>query len=358
MRESMSRSISRLFLSLAIILVSLLLFAGPGKSEKKTSSYPMPGGALSVEEVGLLEASLKVDPGDLSAREKLLMHYGIERFSSPDGKKLFAKHALWVIENRPASQIAVYQCDLNPNIDGNVYQKGKKLWLEQVKKNPDNASIIGNAARALALYENKTSEELFLRCKKLEPANPKWPEELAHLCRLGGQTKNGDAGPAKSQAVKALALLEEAYALAKTNDEYRCPLLNDLAKCAIDAGEIEKAETYANLMLKNARNDTKNWNYGNSIYEGNLVLGRIALREGNIEEAKSFLLKASETPGSPNLDTFGPNLTLAKELLEKGEKATVLEFFRKCSSFWKEANCFIEAINKGESPNWGPNLYY
>ncbi len=355
---SMRRSNNRLFLSAAILLFSVFAIAGPPEDESNDADYLISKWNMSAEEITSLENQVKKNPSDLAAREKLLIHYGTERLSSPEARKLFAKHALWVINNFPASKMAVYECALDPRIDGKAYEKGKKLWLRHVKRNPADASILGNAARALTLYERTTSEELFLRCKKLEPANPKWPEELAHLYRLGRQTEKDDAGSTRNRNAKALALLEEAYALAKTNDEYRFPLLNDLAKCAFEADEIEKAGTYARLLLKNAQKDMKNWNYGNALYDGNLVLGRIALREGKMDEAKSFLLKASESPGSPNLDTFGPNLTLAKELLEKGEKKVVLEFLGKCSSFWKEANCFMEAINKGETPNWGPNLYY
>lgn len=354
----MRSSNNRLFLSAAILLFSVIVLAGSQKDQPKTPDYLIHGWSLSAEDVRSLESQVKKNPSDLEAREKLLMHYGTERFSSPDAKKLFAKHALRVINNFPASKVAVYECALDPRIDGEAYEKGKKLWLKHVKRNPADVSILGNAARALLLYERTTSEELFLRCKKLEPANPRWPEELAHFYRLGRQTENDNAGSARNRNAKALALLEEAYSLAKTNDEYRFPLLNDLAKCAFEAGEIEKARTYANLLLKNAQNDTKNWNYGNALYDGNLVLGRIALREGKMDEAKGFLLKSSETAGSPQLDTFGPNLTLAKELFEKGEKKVVLDFLGKCSRFWKEANCFMEVINKGETPNWGPNLYY
>lgn len=65
--------------------------------------------------------------------------------------------------------------------------------------------------------------------------------------------------------------------------------------------------------------------YGNRIHHGNLVLGRIALCEGNIKKVKSRLLAAGKTTGSPQLDSFGPNLVLAKDLLERGERNVVLK---------------------------------
>jgi hypothetical protein len=47
---------------------------------------------------------------------------------------------------------------------------------------------------------------------------------------------------------------------------------------------------------------------------------------GDIEEAKKQLLLAGKTPSSPQLNSFGPNMILAKELLDKGEKDTVLHY--------------------------------
>ena len=39
--------------------------------------------------------------------------------------------------------------------------------------------------------------------------------------------------------------------------------------------------------------------------------------EGRIEEAKRHLLAAGRSSGSPVLGSFGPNMSLAKDLLEK-----------------------------------------
>jgi len=56
-----------------------------------------------------------------------------------------------------------------------------------------------------------------------------------------------------------------------------------------------------------------------------MVLGRLALRDGNIAAAKAFLLEAGKSTGSPQMNSFGPNLSLAKDLLQKGEKEVVIK---------------------------------
>jgi hypothetical protein len=65
------------------------------------------------------------------------------------------------------------------------------------------------------------------------------------------------------------------------------------------------------------------------------VLGLVAIRQDSLSDARRYLLKSARTPGSPVLASFGPDLQLARELLKKGEKETVLEFLDACRSFWK-----------------------
>jgi hypothetical protein len=109
-----------------------------------------------------------------------------------------------------------------------------------------------------------------------------------------------------------------------------------------------------------------NWNYGNALHKAHLVLGQIALNAGDMDEAKRQLLKAGKTPGSPQLNTFGPNMVLAKNLLEKKETDAVLKYFELCAEFWKDKNGKSDgkldewktAVKAGETPDFGANLRY
>lgn len=87
-------------------------------------------------------------------------------------------------------------------------------------------------------------------------------------------------------------------------------------------------------LLEIAPHYSSNWNYGNAIYRGHEILGQIALREGNIAQARKELLAAGKTPGSPQLNSFGPDLTLARLLLEEGESEAVLAFADDIARFW------------------------
>jgi hypothetical protein len=138
--------------------------------------------------------------------------------------------------------------------------------------------------------------------------------------------------------------------------------LPNLAKRAFNASEIVKAEAYSQQLLQMAPEYPKDWNYGNAIFYGNLVLGRVALRRNNVVEAGQYLLAAGATPGSPQLNSFGPNMVLAKELLEKGESDVVLQYFELCKNFWRMDHGKLDewsAIVKGGGiPDLSSNLNY
>lgn len=136
--------------------------------------------------------------------------------------------------------------------------------------------------------------------------------------------------------------------------------LPELAMSAFRAGEVHKAEAYSKQLLEMAPNYRKSWAYGNAIYDGNSVLGRIALQRGNVSLAGQYLLQAGATPGSPQLNSFGPSMTLAKELLDQGQSEVVLKFLRLCRVFWKLDSGRLEKWNSeiiaGRVPDFGTNM--
>ena len=105
------------------------------------------------------------------------------------------------------------------------------------------------------------------------------------------------------------------------------------ANAAMAAGDADLAAKYA-LELLEKNTDVSSWNYGNVVYEANQILGLAALKKGDVAAAKKYLIAAGKTRGSPQLDSFGPEMTLAQALLEKGEKECVLEFLDLVAKFW------------------------
>jgi len=148
---------------------------------------------------------------------------------------------------------------------------------------------------------------------------------------------------------------------AKT-EQTRFYALNRAAKESFIVGHVEESKKFGQELLSLAPRYRKDWNYGNAIQDGNLVLGRIAVQEGHLPEAKKFLIEAGKSPGSPQMDTFGPNMSLAKDLLAKGEKAVVLEYFELCRKFWEmhdgRLDKWAKEVSNNKIPDFGANLVY
>jgi hypothetical protein len=129
-----------------------------------------------------------------------------------------------------------------------------------------------------------------------------------------------------------------------------------------DVNMLEQAAAYAGQLISSAAETREGWNVGNLIHKGNLVLGRIAVREGRIADALIFLERSGGTPGSPQLNSFGPNMSLAKDLLEAGETRAVLAYFEQCRAFWKMGGSQLDKwaadVRDGKIPNFGANLRY
>ena len=144
------------------------------------------------------------------------------------------------------------------------------------------------------------------------------------------------------------------------DDERQFYMLDEVTKAAAHAGAFDKAARYAEELLSEAAKNADDSNYGNALYDGNVVLGRVALRQGDIRKAGSLLLEAGRTPGSVQWDSLGPDMTLALELLEKGQRDVVLQYFDLCRRFWTGGSQQLEAWSKtvraGGIPKFGANL--
>ncbi|MEJ7847424.1 MAG: hypothetical protein WKF92_04955 [Pyrinomonadaceae bacterium] len=138
--------------------------------------------------------------------------------------------------------------------------------------------------------------------------------------------------------------------------------LTDAAPAAFKAGDIEKAKRLADALLVQAETLRENWNYGNAVHAAHLVFGHAAFAEGKIDDAKNFLILAGNIPGSPQLKSFGPDMTLAKKLLEKNERETVIKYFDLCAKFWDPKHAKLvewkAEVLKGDTPDFGANLRY
>jgi hypothetical protein len=233
-------------------------------------------------------------------------------------------------------------------------QEWAQLW-DRVNENPYYLGGLGRATGAAIV----TSAVRSRRNGYL------WAAFAGTVCTVDGPTRLALTGTARlAEFSAARACFEQIQAaLPDTGssaelDYARSSLTLFLAEVLVEVGALELADSLAARELQRGISGGGG-ERGNIVYQMNQVRGRIALQRGRRSQAIEFLHRASETPGSPQLVTFGPQLFLARELLEAGEVAAVRQFLSSLPRFWvgPDAEAFladaIAIIDNGRIPD-GP----
>lgn len=162
-----------------------------------------------------------------------------------------------------------------------------------------------------------------------------------------------------------LLIVFVAFIVALEKERAKEDYFSNLDVAAIKAfnnGDFANAKAYAVELETLTPKYKDHYGYGHAIQNSNIVLGRIALKEGRVEAARKHLISAGKSPGGPGMNSFGPNMSLAKELLEHGEKEVVIEYFKLCKSFWEldygRLDKWIILVQTGKTPDFGDNLRY
>lgn len=132
--------------------------------------------------------------------------------------------------------------------------------------------------------------------------------------------------------------------------------LPSAAAAAFHLGRFAEARAFAERGLALAPLFHENWNYGNAIHIGHTVLGLIALSDGDEITAIAELVASGNTPGSPQLNSFGPTMQLAKALLSAGHVDPVLGYLEQCRVFWAMGGTWLSLwegkVSEGSVPNF------
>lgn len=304
------------------------------------------GAELSEEEARSFEDHLETSPDDLDKRIQLLGYYMDRQFTSRLAADCRTAHICYLVEQHPDcdlldSPFATIHKDLDPL----GFDELRARWVSQSAIHREDVEVLVNAAAFFSGDEFDLAEKIYAQIKRLEPENPRWPQKLSALYQLWSK-RPGDAKSKKAFAELTLSMdLDDS-------DNGHFYKMNDLAALAYDNNDLEQAKSLAERLLELAEQFRDNWNYGNAVHDANCILGRVALKGGDREAAAHYLRKAGQTPGSPQLNSFGPNMLLARELLSESPDA-VKEYLRDCGKFWQartRIERWIKAIEKGEKP--------
>lgn len=311
------------------------------------------GRKLAGEEAVDLERRVAENPWDLESRTILIGHYSARR-TDDEARLAYREHILWLIEHQPeAPVLGVATLGVSPVLDGRLYRQGAAIWDRHLERNPNNLAILHNASAYFLFAEREHAIELLERASRIEPENPRWRERIGRTRMLDARA---GSEPDVESATEAVADFESV--LEETDDTRRLHVLADAAEAAALAEDWEKAVEYADALLRSAAEDTTDWFYGNAVHRGNLVLGAVAFARGDLDRAARFLVRAGDTPGSPQLNSFGPRMRLARDLLEAGQHDAVIEYLELCGRFWRKetVDAWVRTIEAGDIPDFGTNL--
>ncbi len=119
----------------------------------------------------------------------------------------------------------------------------------------------------------------------------------------------------------------------------------------------DEVESDARELLALAAQNANDPEYGNAIFFANLMLGDVVLRRGDKRQAASHLLAASEAPPTDRLRYGNVDMTLARQLVDWGEREAVAQYLERCAKFNRRGKDLAEwaaQIRKGINPELTP----
>ena len=205
---------------------------------------------------------------------------------------------------------------------------------------------------------DKEKEYLLLDQIRAAIRNDDWAEASRLSTRLNMAIFSQRPSPSR---ISPDLELDHVELMAGKDATTRTALLPRLARTAFGAHQWQKAESYANETIEAARHGEFWWT-GDAVHQGNIVLGRLALARDDVQAADRYLLEAGKAPKSMSLTTFGPNMALARGLLERGERDVVIQYLEECRALWtadrgKLAE-WLALARAGLKPDFGPNVDY
>jgi tetratricopeptide (TPR) repeat protein len=301
------------------------------------------GKSLSKAKAEELETTVRKTPEKIDERVVLIGYYAANGKTAVDRSRL-RNHVLWMIENHPEQPSTAEPSlrDLPDDVEGNA--RILELWTKNLESHPDDLAVLKNAEKFFFAKDPAAAERLIHRIYEKEPNNREWANELAQLYRMFGIPGMHIDDPAE----RADEAYKRVLALTRTSAA-REALAGDMAEAAFKVGDFPGAAQFAKIYLR-GKDRT-------ALQRANTILGRVALRTGDLNSAKRYLLDSSGPESGKEVSLAGPTMVLAKELLEQGEHDIVLQYLENCLQLWPRGEdvlqIWIADIQHGKTPNFG-----
>jgi tetratricopeptide (TPR) repeat protein len=310
-------------------------------------------------------ARTATDPDDLVARASWLgwnMDRDLHGFVR---SAEYGQQVVWLIANHPASELTGLVGAFTGGMERGLHEELRRLWTAAVEREPKNLAVLNHAAHFFGLTDPDKTHELLQAARALAPSDPLKEQSLAThwLLRSRRFTSTFDQAPFRFEdefdaesARRALEHAERAIELTGPehfNEWYEVTRI----EAAAAAGSWARAEEVAKAVLARVGAGMTERVSGNVVCHANRILGHAAMRRGDLEAARGHLLGCCSGGSSLRFRSFDPDWSLARELLEHGERATVLEFLTQCRSLSSRDEDLLDLwelqIERGESCTFG-----
>ena len=301
------------------------------------------GKTLSKAKADELEGELRKSPDKIESRLLLIGYYSVNARTPIDHTRL-REHVLWMIGNHPEHPATAEPSlrDLPDDRDGNAQILA--LWNKNVELHGDDVAVMKDAEKFFFSKDPVEADQLIHQISAKEPDNRQWAIELAQLYHMFGIPGENIDDPAE-RSVEAYKRVLELTKGATARES----LAGEMAQDAFKVGDFAAAAALAKIHLQSQDRA--------ATQRANTILGRIALRSGDIPTAKQYLLDSAGPAAAKDISVSGPTLILAKELLDHGERDVVLEYLTRCVTLWPRGQdalqIWIGDIKRGSKPNFG-----
>lgn len=361
------RGIARTTFGLRTLALCALAWSAAAVEPDDADGAARADGPVDAAKAATLEALLARHPDDVQSRVRLIEYYG--RLAVQGGNLhshlRHGEHVLWMVRHAPRDPVlATPSAEIDAVGNPGGFEQAERAWRGQVAGDGVDAALLGNAAGFLKAVDRGLAAALLARAARLEPDKADW-EFRQGLLRMSSSIEAywtgrgaGPATPDPVAAADALVHFERAYELSR-DDEPSPVYLAAAMRTAFEAGSHGLARAYA---LEALGNKGPFWD-GQTAHWAHVVLGRIALADGDVDAAAEHLVAAGgiDTTYAAGLRSFGPNMALALELLlAGGARDAVLRYFDLCAEFWdaEQLREWRGVVEAGGLPDFGSNVFF
>lgn len=312
-------------------------------------SYVMRGADMTPEQILEMEARLIKNPDDLQARLSLVGYYHHVPMAQRTTTKAFP-HIMWLVENHPDAFTCRY-IGLGKPYTAEQNNEFEKLWLEQIRLNPTDAKIVGNAGSRILATTEKLGWHYIMQAALLNPNEEYWARKIAH--HFAYLALNGDLSERRHHGEIAIREAERFFRLQGSSGE-RFSVCHDVTPVAIQLGYLDEARKWNNWVLEHMSYSIFN-QFGQLAW---LLLAQIELSDGKQRKSKILLRKALHSM-QDGVATSAPSSSTMVALLEKllvaGHRGIVIEALEVCAEKASEnrkdqLQGWLEQLKKGENP--------